>query len=167
MNNYTSQFYLSPQAFKEINPSLKNEALISTKLSNDIVTLSPVERPIHNNIINYILENFITNAADNLTFAIIHTNQISLYAFTQGELMLANVYDINSVDDIAYYCLLVYDALQLNPEKVKLKIVSDQEDSNEIIKTLQQFIWNVEPVLVANPLNGWNAISFEIQTCVK
>jgi len=96
----------------------------------------------------------------------VHVNEISLYAFIDGEICLANVYKISSVDDIAYYCLLVYDALQLNPEKVKLKIVSDQEDSNEIIKTLQQFIWNVEPVLVPNPLNGWNALSFEIQTCL-
>ncbi len=72
-------------------------------------------------------------------------SRLYVMAFKQGRLLLANVFDANTAENIAYYTLSVYKHLSLDQERDRIYITGDKNLRQSLMTILQEYVRSVLP----------------------
>lgn len=64
----------------------------------------------------------------------------------EQKLQLMNVYPVNSMDEVLYYCMLIAQEYALNPSSIKLTTVGDFTEDGLLHKNLSDYFIHVHPL---------------------
>lgn len=76
-------------------------------------------------------------------FAYRHDDQLTVYCFQQGRMLFVNSYPVHGVNDCQYYLLGVWKEMKFNQLEDTLFVVSDDDDSKELVDKIHYFIKQV------------------------
>lgn len=76
-------------------------------------------------------------------YACVYRNQLDVYAYERGQLLLLNTYACSADSDYMYYLLLVWKQLQMDQLKDELYLVGLQKHETDLLRDLSDFIKNV------------------------
>lgn len=102
-------------------------------------------------------------------FIYLHESEMTLYCFDQGRMLFVNTFPVNTVDDIQYYTLNVWQQFGYDQIDDSLLIVSDNNTSSNLANKISYFINKVETIDPAedfrNTITRGNAnIPYDLQT---
>lgn len=112
--------------------SVINEYLSTAKINHSISIL-------HDSIIS----KSIINTDDDQIFAYISERNLYLMAYIKKELVFANSYHFTSKEDFIYFILLVYQTVNLTPEKNQLNLLGEISPSSALYNICYQYIRNI------------------------
>lgn len=75
-------------------------------------------------------------------FVYLHEKEMTLYCFDQGRLLFVNTYPVYYISDCQYYILNVWKHLGFDQLDDALFVVSDKEQSKELVSKLSYFLEN-------------------------
>jgi hypothetical protein len=73
-------------------------------------------------------------------FINIHSQHMELMIKKEKQLLLYNLFDIKSDEDILYYLLFSIEQFNLNPLTLKLSIAANRETNDELFKAIKKYI---------------------------
>lgn len=76
-------------------------------------------------------------------FALVSERNLFLLAYHHKELIFTNSYNYSSKEDFIYFILLVYQTVNLNPEKNQLNLLGDINPSSALYNICYQYIRNI------------------------
>lgn len=102
-------------------------------------------------------------------YVYLHEKEITLYAFEQGRMLFVNSYPVNTVSDMQYYILNVWQQLAFDQLDDALFIVADSDISKELSEKTSYFLQNVSLIQRDNDFRGSltegnNIIPYDLQT---
>lgn len=85
-----------------------------------------------------------TNTMENYVVLNIHERRLQLGYFSGNKLLFYNSFSFSSASDVLYYCLLVYEQFQLDPDKVPLMLAGELMQSSDIYKMLYRYVADIQ-----------------------
>ena len=92
-------------------------------------------------------------------YATIQRNEINLYCFERGHLLLANSFECKHTADRIYYLLFVWKQLDFDQERDELHLTGTLTDKEKLVQELRKYILQV---FVMNP-----AINIDLQALLS
>lgn len=86
-------------------------------------------------------------------FTNVGVNSIDVVVVKDGNLILHNIYDVKSEEDVAYFLLNCMDQLNINNNDVKLVLSGQIEDKSELHNLFLKYVKNVTLGDIANELS--------------
>jgi len=81
----------------------------------------------------------------------IHDTSVSIQMYRQDQLLLANSFFQNSIEDVAYYALFCAESFGISPSESALTLSGDV--SEELVKQLSNYWPNIEPASKLGQVN--------------
>ncbi len=171
INWLNKHFTLVPNAFysaekaKELLDfnigNIENESILTDDVLGDVKFLYSIPShfkatldktfPKHNikhfgfSSIQLFFNHFQLKNAD--VFMNIHLQSIELLIKKDKQLVLYNMYNVKSDEDILYYLLFSIEQLKLNPLNLKLSIAANRETGDELFKSIKKYVKQVNFVV--------------------
>lgn len=79
-------------------------------------------------------------------FIYFENDQMQLYAYKQGQLLLNNVFQSTDINNLVYYILYTWKQLNFSQERDNLLLLGDISDRKELYETLKKYILSIEYV---------------------
>ena len=108
-----------------------------------------------------LMEHFTQKSRDNnfrKLYAHFQPNQMTIFAFDKGKLLLVNTFNCKQISDRVYYMLYVWQQLGFSQEKDQLYLTGKMDNQEELLTELNKFLRQV------TPLPTLNNLPFDIQT---
>lgn len=77
-------------------------------------------------------------------FAYLHEKEMTLYTFSQGQMLWSSAFEVNTTQDSIYFILNAYKQLGLDPLVCPLHIVGDTGQEENLKESIRNFIKDVK-----------------------
>ena len=105
-------------------------------------------------------------------YANLHEQNIDVFAFDKGRLLVANSYPISGVGDADYYLLNLWQQLKLDQERDELHLIGPLNSRKEVTTRLQSYVRHIYSINPHAELNQSastpiESIPFDIQSLIS
>lgn len=156
-----ASFY-SPEKSKELLAfnvgEVNNETILTNDVTGDIKLIYSVPTELKQNIDKIFpnhtfnhngysnIQSFFSHyqLKNNDVFLNIHNNQIELMIKKDKKLLLYNVFNTKSNEDILYYLMFSVEQFNLDPVTLRLALAGNRATTDELFKTIKKYIKNSE-----------------------
>lgn len=102
-------------------------------------------------------------------YVYLHEKEMTLYAFHEGRVLMVNSYSVNTIDDMQYYILNVWQQLGFNQLDDCLFIVGDNDSRESLAEKIKYFLKNVSLIdrsvdFRGSITEGYDMIPYDLQT---
>jgi hypothetical protein len=127
----------------DVKPDIKLVFSIPTGLKNALDKTFPHHQLKHSGacLINLFFTHFQLKKTS--VFLSIHEKQIELLVKKDKQLLLYNIFDIKSNEDILYYLLFSIEQFKLDPATLQLGISANRETHDELFEAVKKYIRHV------------------------
>lgn len=98
---------------------------------------------INTSLVEHIL-NLSGNSSEIEVYAYVQKDHFELIVTQAGQLLLFNSFLYNTAQDFIYYVLFVYEQLKLDPESIRLRLISRIEKDDSLFEQAYTYIRNVD-----------------------